>query len=480
MLYPEDSIYYPTQKLGKLALRNSLSPHILCVNPWIHDFAAFDFWAKPLGLFSIAAILREKGLKVSYIDCLDRFHPKESKKIKIFWDGRGPFRKTQIKLPHELEPKKLETEKLEAIELKTIGKKYSRYGIKPEWFIADLKKTENPDIIFVTSLMTYWASGVKETIEIIKKIFPDIPIVLGGIYATLNFEHAKRYTRADLVIKGAGEQQLKKIIKDFTGFEMEESKISDDLNRLPYPALDLQNKIAYAPILTSRGCPFSCDYCASSYLEPKFRQRSPENVFKEIIHWHNNHQIKNFAFYDDALLMNAKSCVFPLFEKIISSKLDIWFHTPNAMHIKAITKQAADLMFKAGFKTIRLGLETTDFSNKRNHDVKVVKNDFYQAIDNLKTAGFNKNQIGAYLLCGLPEQNLDEVEISMRLVAKTGITPVLAYYTPIPHTPMWNRAVKHSKLGLHEHPVFTNNTLFPCINSSVDLKRISRLKNFSI
>ncbi|MEN8211219.1 MAG: radical SAM protein [Thermodesulfobacteriota bacterium] len=446
------------------------SPHILCVNPWIHDFAAFDFWAKPLGLLSIAAILRKKGLKISYIDCLDRFHPRESKKIKLFWDGRGPFKKTEINLPKEFKNSGF----------KTIGKKYSRYGIKPEWFTADLEKTDKPDIIFVTSLMTYWATGVKETIEIIKEIYPEVPLVLGGIYATLNFDHAKKNTLADLVIKGAGENQLKKIIKDFTRFDLDDSCISDDLNALPYPALDLQNQIAYAPILTSRGCPFSCDYCASSYLEPEFRQRSPENVFKEIQYWHEKYNVKNFAFYDDALLINAKSYSFPLFEKIIASKMDVWFHTPNALHINAITKKAADLMLKAGFKTIRLGLETTQFSQKRSHDIKVAEKDFFKAIENLKTAGFKKTQIGAYLLCGLPQQNLDEVEISMEIVAKTGIMPVLAYYTPIPHTPMWDNAVKHSKFNLLEHPVFTNNTLFPCINSDIDLKRISRLKNLSI
>ena len=71
--------------------------------------------------------------------------------------------------------------------------------------------------------MTYWASGVKETIEIIKEIYPDVPIVLGGIYATLNFNHAKKYTLADLVVKGRAELQLKKIIKDFTGFELDDS-----------------------------------------------------------------------------------------------------------------------------------------------------------------------------------------------------------------------------------------------------------------
>ena len=437
-------------------------PHILCINPWIHDFAAFDFWAKPLGLLTLAAILREKGLKVSFIDCLDRFHPKESKEVKVFWDGRGPFRKTQIDLPKGLE---------------NIDKKFSRYGIKPQWLSADLEKIKKPDLIFVTSLMTYWATGVKETIEIVKAVYPDVPVILGGIYASLCHEHAKKDTLADLVIKGPGENHLKKIIKEFTGFELEENNLSGDLDELPFPALDLQTKMVYAPILTSRGCPFSCEYCASSYLEPKLRQRSPENVFKEIKHWHQTHGIKNFAFYDDALLVTARQYAFPLFEKIIASKMELFFHTPNALHIKAITQEAAELMFKAGFKTIRLGLETTDFSNSRNHDVKVTRNEFYTAVENLKAAGFEKKQIGAYLLCGLPGQNLDEVENSMELVRQTGIQPVLAYYSPIPHTPMWETAKEHSKFNLLEHPVFTNNTLFPCVNSDIDLKRISRLKN---
>ncbi|RLC23795.1 MAG: B12-binding domain-containing radical SAM protein, partial [Deltaproteobacteria bacterium] len=52
------------------------TPNILLVNPWIHDFAAYDFWAKPLGLLSLASILRQHGFSITYIDCLDRFHPK--------------------------------------------------------------------------------------------------------------------------------------------------------------------------------------------------------------------------------------------------------------------------------------------------------------------------------------------------------------------------------------------------------------------
>ncbi|MDH3957783.1 MAG: cobalamin B12-binding domain-containing protein, partial [Desulfobacteraceae bacterium] len=46
------------------------TPHILLINPWIHDFAAYDFWAKPMGLLILAALLRSQGVSVSYIDCL--------------------------------------------------------------------------------------------------------------------------------------------------------------------------------------------------------------------------------------------------------------------------------------------------------------------------------------------------------------------------------------------------------------------------
>ncbi|MFO7748865.1 MAG: radical SAM protein, partial [Desulfobacteraceae bacterium] len=251
------------------------------------------------------------------------------------------------------------------------------------------------------------------------------------------------------------------------------------LEELPWPALDLVSRLTYAPVMTSRGCPFACDYCASSFLQPDFQQRSPDSVFQEIRHWHVNHGAANFAFYDDALLVNQEALALPLFEKIIASGMKIAFHTPNALHIREITRQNAALMFKAGFHTIRLGLETADFSPSRRHDGKVAGKEFTAALDHLKTAGFDSSQIGAYLLCGLPDQNLSEVKASVLAVKEHGITPVLAYYTPIPHTPMWQRAVEQSRFDLEKDPVFTNNALFPCLDKGMETKSISRLKNLS-
>jgi len=45
-------------------------PRILLINPWIYDFAAHDYWSKPLGLLYVAGILTESGYEVSCIDCL--------------------------------------------------------------------------------------------------------------------------------------------------------------------------------------------------------------------------------------------------------------------------------------------------------------------------------------------------------------------------------------------------------------------------
>ena len=439
-------------------------PHILCVNPWVHDFAAFDFWARPLGLFTIAAILRQNRVRVSFLDCMNRFHPRKTNHVKVYWDGRGPFDKTPISVPQELNA-----------HLRHISKKFTRYGALKEWIEQDLLAMDRPDLILVTSLMTYWATGVAETIALIKKIFPGVPVVLGGIYASLCETHARKYSGADHVITGPAEPILSDLVERYTGFTLNHIPDPADLDTTPFAALDLQDTMAYAPILTSRGCPFSCEYCASSFLEPRFRRRSPENVFQEICHWHNNFQVKNFAFYDDALLIQPEKYAFPLLERIIDAKMDIFFHTPNAVHIKEISAKAADLMFKAGFKTIRLGLETADFSSHR-HDIKVKRNEFLMAVDHLRTAGFAKDQLGAYLLCGLPGQKLDEVEGSITLVKGLGLTPVLAYYTPIPHTPMWTDAVKNARFDIAAHPALTNNSLFPCVRSQQDLERISQLK----
>jgi len=435
------------------------APHILFVNPWIHDFAAFDFWARPLGLLQLVSIVRSHGFKVSYIDCLNRFHPNDRRKNKIHRHGRGPYIKTEISKPSAL---------------KQISRKFSRYGIHPEWMIQDLKSIDRPDIIMLTSFMTYWYTGVQETIECIRSVYKDVPVVVGGIYVRLWQEHAQKNIDADWLESEPGEQTIFSIIEQFTGVRTKLHHDPMDINSLPYPAWDLQDAIPFIPILTTRGCPFRCSYCASGFLEPEIRRRFIQPVVDEILYWHQKNNVCDFVFYDDAFLYQSESYAIPFLERIVEKKLPLRFHTPNAIHIREINQTNADLMFKAGFKNLRMGLETTDFNNRM--DQKLTYKEFEKAISYLKTAGFRKDDMGAYLLIGLPGQQRQSIIESIDLVNKTGIMPILAYYTPIPHTKLWSKAIEMSSVNISEDPLLTNNTIFPCQKNGFDWNLLSELK----
>jgi len=104
------------------------SPHILLLNPWITDFAAYNLWIKPLGLLEIASLLRENGFRVTPIDCLDF-------SIKTQKYGDGKFFKTKIEKP---------------LPFKSIPRNYSQYGIPEEILLKRLSFLEEPDLICVT------------------------------------------------------------------------------------------------------------------------------------------------------------------------------------------------------------------------------------------------------------------------------------------------------------------------------------------
>ncbi len=435
-------------------------PHVLLVNPWIHDFAAYDVWAKPYGLLAIAAWLRAHDLIVSYIDCLDRFHPKAPATDPHARNGRGPYRKQTIAPPRGLE---------------NIRRTYSRYGIDPDWFRADLRAIRRPDLVLVTSLMTYWYPGVVEAIAVIREVYPDVPVVLGGIYARLCGRHARDVSGADGVVGDRGESLFEQIERH-TGVTVVPRFDINDMDACPYPAFDLQRRINYVPLLTARGCPFDCAYCASRYLEPQLQRRPAAHVAEEILYWHKRHGAVDFAFYDDALLVNAEAHALPLFEKIIESRMAVRFHTPNALHIRSITSRAAQLMRKAGFHTLRLGLETTAFEARSDLDAKVTEEEFFRAVGHLKAAGFGADQIGAYLLVGLPRQSVAAIVTSIKVVKAAGITPIMAYYSPIPHTPLWPQAVAVSRYDLEADPIFTNNAIFPCQQEDFSWETLAQLK----
>jgi radical SAM superfamily enzyme YgiQ (UPF0313 family) len=429
------------------------SPHILLINPWITDFAVYNFWIRPLGLLCIASLLRANGFRVTLIDCLD--FPIKRKEYR---DGK--FYKVKIEKP---------------LPIKSIQKNYSQYGMPEEILLKRLSFIEEkPDLIGITSGMTYWYPGLFKVIEITKKLFQGVPIILGGIYATLCYEHAKKHSGVDIVFKSGNELEVLKLISELTHFKLR--TLNSELRTDIYPAFDLYPQLDYVCLATSRGCPFHCTYCATPILRKGFTRRDPIKVVEEIEYWTTTYRINNIAFYDDALLIEPSAHIIPILKEVIKRGIRCNFHTPNGLHIKEIDEEVAELLFLSEFKTIRLGFETSNEVIQSETGGKVDNREFRRAVKNLKKAGYLGEEIGVYIMVGLPGQRVGEVEESIAFVRETGAKPILVEYSPIPNTPLFEKAKKFSTFDIENEPLFHNNSVLPCHWEGFTLADYRRIK----
>jgi len=419
---------------------------ILLVNPWIYDFSAYDLWSKPLGLLYIASILRKLDCEVYLIDCLDPYHPglRNLYTPKSNLWGCGKYYPQVVDKPVVLSP---------------YPRRYKRLGLPKQIFCQEEVITSNKkntlDLILVTSGMTYWYPGVTETINILKQKFPKILIILGGTYATLCTEHAKKYTKADFVFSGGEIKNLLLLIEKLTGKKFPLGKTPNNFLEFPPPDYSFYSHLEYIVLRTSVGCPFHCSYCAVNRLSP-FLQKKPEKIVSETISLYEKYQVKNFVFYDDALLINSKGHLNRILALIKEAKIKFFFHTPNGLHPRFITEETAQLLYETNFVQPRLSLETTNPERQKKTGNKITNEEFIQAIKNLQKAGYQTKDISVYLMYASPKENLSEVYKSINFVHQLGAKVLLVEYSPIPGTKDWE--IYNFNFS---DPLLQNNSIFP-------------------
>lgn len=428
----------------------------LCINPPVYDFAAYDLWMKPLGFLTFIDLLVKNNFEIFYFDFMDRNHP--------FYDG---FKKKEKygcgKFCYQI------VEKPEIY--KDVPRRYKRYGLPVEIFEKFLNSIPSPDFIFITSGMTYWFLGVKEVINFIKRKFPSIPVITGGIYATLCSSHAKKIG-SDIVFEG---KDLKKFVRIFS----EKFSIGLSFPEKLYPFWDVYKKLSYLCVKTSFGCPFSCYYCAIKKLEPQITQFSKKDVVEYVMKNLEKFNVNDIAFYDDALLFNFDTHLLPILKELKREVKNLRFHTPNGMHPRYITEEVAYIFKEMNFKTIRLSVETISPEREKESGYKVNFIQFENSMKFLVEAGFTDKEIGVYILAGLPGQSYKEVVETIKILKNYPCKIKIAEYSPIPGTIDFEISKKlYPQLPL-DNPLFQNNTVFPLWQFPNKWEKIDELKSLA-
>ena len=412
----------------------------LLINPYVYDFAAYSFWSTPLGLLYMGSILRKNGFEIYLIDCLQVIEGKRKE------DGRGPFIKEKVEPPPQLAG---------------IRKRFKRYGISKEELISKLASMPEPELILITSIMTYWYTGTKEVLETVRNLYPGSKIIVGGIYPTLCYDHAVlNLKKADLIVRNNEINLLYNFIENSFPIKLSYKYQVNDLNWPPYPCFDLYDKLHFVPLLTSFGCIYKCAYCATPFMYPQIVKRSPKDVMEEVYYWLER-SVSKFVLYDDNFLYMKEKYAKPILKALgnINKKIDIY--NPNALNGALIDDEVAELLRFAGFKEVRLGLETTNPIVQKDLGNKIDKKIFERAIDCLKKAGFKGKGIGVYILAGLPFQKWTNVKDAIDYLSDLGVRAHIAEYTPIPHTRLFDEYSSFARYPIKEDPIYQNNALFP-------------------
>jgi len=351
------------------------------------------------------------------------------------------------------------------------------------FIFRDIENTiisKEPELIGINCFTSIHFPTVLQIANHIKEIFPDIPIATGGAHPSLFPEDILRGTNTiDYVIVGEGEEQIiqlvdfiksgnRDILKRIQAFAYRENgsiihnpRISyiDNLDNLPNPAWNLINLLDYSvdlsswnnpkgldfkvsiPIITSRSCPFKCNFCACfSMMGRKLRLRSPSRVVDEIQMLHEEYGQNYFGFIDDIVNLHHKHFI-AILDDIVHRGLNIHFDTTCGVHMGTLNEEVVDAMARAGCAFIRLPIEHGN-DHMRNNIIKkhLDRDKIYELVKIIKKYDMTTSSMFIY---GFPEDTAETVQDTYNMICDLELDRNYVFnIIPFPGTRVFQTAKK--------------------------------------
>ncbi len=330
-------------------------------------------------------------------------------------------------------------------------------------------KSWSPDIIGF-SILTPTAPKAYVAARKIKEEIDDIILVAGGQHPTYMWSETLD-NGFDIIVRGEGEITARELIKTIDKHGMDPAELRRvagivfrdkhgkivatrerpliyNLDVLPWPARHLLpmdkytlfgKKIRVAHIMASRGCPYGCIYCTTSYYwGRRIRYRSPRNVAEEIEFLVDKYRVEHVVFTDDELTANRRF-VYGLIEEMKKRGLDIGFAC--GARVNHMDKDFMKFLYNNGCVALYFGVES---GTQRILD-KIGK---MISLDQVRKVFRWKREIGGFatasFILGFPWETIDDMKKTVELAID--IDPDYAQFTvltPYPGTPLFDYAMRY-------------------------------------
>ncbi|MDD5005799.1 MAG: radical SAM protein [Candidatus Omnitrophica bacterium] len=302
-------------------------------------------------------------------------------------------------------------------------------GINEDKF-KDVFKEFDPAAVGITSVTPTINDALKWAR--ISKGIKNIPVVLGGIHATITAEEIIVNDSVDIVVVGEGEatadelfrelEQPSPNLRNIKGIWFKEKgrpticaarPLIDNLDMLPFPDIALiKNANAFMPpdatdlpvatIITSRGCPGECSFCCVKQIfSRRFRARSVKNIIAEIKELINRNGIKEIHIADDTFTL-IKQRVLDFCREIKNQNIKVNFQFMNGLRADFVDRDILTALKETGFKTVGYGVESANPEILKNIKKHIPLETTKKAFKLSKELGF---ETWAFLIFGLPGES---------------------------------------------------------------------------
>jgi radical SAM superfamily enzyme YgiQ (UPF0313 family) len=216
-------------------------------------------------------------------------------------------------------------------------------------------------------------------------------------------------------------------------------KKEKDLDALPMADRSMMRVRPHSNMLTSRGCPYNCTFCASTRFWPNIRYFSPEYMMEEIKHLRDTYGVKYITFHDDLFIANTKRLA-GLHELIMREGLPKQgFRFSCASSATRITDDTARMLKEMNFVSVSMGLESGNqevLTRLKGTAFKVDINE--NAVHTLHRHGIHPH---ASFIIGEPRETVEQMMETYDFIKRNPLSLVNLYVlTPLPGTPVWHQA----------------------------------------
>ncbi|NQT47155.1 MAG: cobalamin B12-binding domain-containing protein [Candidatus Omnitrophica bacterium] len=329
--------------------------------------------------------------------------------------------------------------------------------------------------------------ATKELIGALKKVAPGCLICIGGPHATVLPEEALKELAVDFAIMGEGEETLFELVSmlkagrgDFENvkglaFRKEDGRVImaprrrpiEEIDEIPMPSWDEIDPHLYmdaphgiytkhrpfAPIITSRGCPYQCTFCASGVIwGNKMRFRSAEKVVDEIESLVTRFEIRELHIIDDNFTI-SKPHAEGICDEMIRRGLNIPWQAPSGVRIDSLDEDLIKKLKASGCYKLAIGIES---GNQQILDRARKSLDLRRVEGQINMIKRHKILLHGFFILGLPGETRETVECTLKYAKKLKLdTAQFTLFVPLPGSAIFDEWTKEKGVAQYRWDEFT-------------------------